>query len=69
MDRKYEDILERAGWTAAQAAVSVLVVEVSDLRMWWALPIATALSAAKTWIVSRESGKTESEGTPSQEAQ
>lgn len=52
-EQRIENIAERAAWTAAQAAVSVLVVEVSDLRMWWALPIATALSAAKTWIQGR----------------
>lgn len=64
MNKKYEDILERAGWTAAQAALALLATEASGLPAWWALPLATALSAAKTWVVNKlNSGKAQSEGT------
>lgn len=44
------DIAERAGWTLAQAAVAFGVTEAGGLQTWWALPLATALSAAKTFI-------------------
>lgn len=47
------DLGERAGWTAAQAALALLVTEASGLQAWWALPLATVLSAAKTWAVNR----------------
>ena len=47
------DLGERAGWTAAQAAVALLITEAGGLKTWWALPLATGLSAAKTWIQGR----------------
>jgi hypothetical protein len=47
------DITERAAWTAAQAALALLITEAAGLRTWWALPLATALSAAKTWVVNK----------------
>ncbi len=47
------DIAERAGWTAAQAALALLATEASGIQTWWALPLATALSAAKTWVVHK----------------
>lgn len=61
------DLGERAAWTAAQAALALLVTETSGLQTWWALPLATGLSAAKTWVMNRASGKT-TKGAPSQEA-
>lgn len=48
--QQWLDLLERAGWTLAQAAVAFGVTEASGLQTWWALPLATALSAAKTWL-------------------
>lgn len=45
------DIAERAGWTAAQAALALLATEASGIQTWWALPLATGLSALKTWVV------------------
>lgn len=53
MDR-YADIAARAGWTGAQAALSLLIVELADIKLWWAAPLALTLSAAKTWLVSRK---------------
>lgn len=54
MDKsKLADIAERAAWTAAQAALSLFVVELAGVATWWALPLATGLSAAKTWVVNR----------------
>lgn len=49
----YFDIAERAGWTGAQAALAVLVVELGDVNLWWAAPLALTLSAAKTWVMGR----------------
>ncbi len=51
MDKTHlADIAERACWTAAQAGLALLVTEAGGLKTWWALPLATALSAAKTWV-------------------
>jgi hypothetical protein len=47
------DLAERAGWTLAQAAVAFGITEASGLTAWWALPMATALSAAKTLVQSK----------------
>jgi hypothetical protein len=44
-----ENLAERAGWTLAQAAVAFGITEAAGLKTWWALPLATALSAAKTF--------------------
>jgi hypothetical protein len=45
-----ENLAERAGWTLAQAAVAFGITEAAGLRTWWALPLATALSVAKTFV-------------------
>lgn len=50
---KLIDLGERAGWTALQAALGVAITELSSIPIWWALPIATALSAVKTWAMGR----------------
>lgn len=62
------DLLERAGWTLAQAAVAFGITEASGLKTWWALPLATALSAAKTWIMHKLSGKVKNGTAPTTEA-
>jgi len=48
--KQIEDLAERAGWTLAQAAVAFGITEAAGLKTWWALPLATALSAAKTYV-------------------
>lgn len=54
-----KSLAARAGWTAAQAAVGVLLVWLTDLggastdipsQAWWAAGAATALSAVKSYI-------------------
>jgi hypothetical protein len=45
-----KDVAERAGWTLAQAAVAFGITEAASIKDWWALPIAAALSSAKTYI-------------------
>lgn len=51
----WRDLAERAGWTAAEAVVGVALTEAASLPVWWAAPIATGLSAVKTWIAGRVS--------------
>ena len=51
------DLAERAGWTAAQAALGLLITQASGIQTWWALPLATALSAGKTWVQHQLSRK------------
>ncbi|MFF9690216.1 hypothetical protein [Streptomyces sp. NPDC014623] len=47
------DILERAGWTGAQAALGAAVTELADIPLWWAAPVALTLAAAKGWVAGR----------------
>lgn len=44
------DLLERAAWTGAQAALGVAAVEVADLPVWWAAPVALAAATVKSWV-------------------
>lgn len=54
--RQVADLAERAGWTLAQAAVAFGITEAASIKEWWALPIATALSAAKTFVQHKLDG-------------
>lgn len=47
------DLAERAGWTGAEAALGLVIVEVGDLSVWWAAPAALAAASAKSWIAGR----------------
>ncbi|MGW3166991.1 hypothetical protein ACWC9Q_29855 [Streptomyces sp. NPDC001142] len=47
------DLFERAGWTGAQAALGLVVVELADAPVWWAAPAALVLSSAKGWVAGR----------------
>jgi hypothetical protein len=49
----YMDVAERAGWTGAEAALAVAIVDLADVSLWWAAPLALALAAAKSWVVAR----------------
>lgn len=62
------DLLERAGWTVAQALVGLGITEATDIKAWWAAPIAMALSSAKTWITHKLSGKARAGAAPTTEA-
>lgn len=53
MNAKYVDLLTRAAWTGAQAALGFGIVALADVPTWWAAPIALTLSAAKTWVMGR----------------
>ncbi|WP_151480614.1 hypothetical protein [Streptomyces albicerus] len=47
------DLAERAGWTGAEAALGLAVVEVADLPVWWAAPVALVAASAKSWVAGR----------------
>ncbi|MFD9777109.1 hypothetical protein ACFWZS_08845 [[Kitasatospora] papulosa] len=51
------DLGERAGWTGAQAALGLAVTELADIPVWWAAPVALALSSAKGWVAGRLVGR------------
>ncbi|MFJ2174315.1 hypothetical protein ACIOHE_15555 [Streptomyces sp. NPDC087851] len=47
------DVVERSGWTGAEAALGVLITELADVSIWWAAPAALALASAKSWVAGR----------------
>ncbi|MEV6473868.1 hypothetical protein [Streptomyces sp. NPDC051657] len=47
------DLAERSAWTGAQAALGLVVVELADVPVWWAAPVALALASAKSWVAGR----------------
>ncbi|MBT2379039.1 hypothetical protein J7E90_17195 [Streptomyces sp. ISL-111] len=53
MQKLLLDLGERAAWTGAQAALGLAVVELADVPVWWAAPVALALSSAKGWVAGR----------------
>lgn len=53
MSKYFKDWLERVAWTAAQAAVGVLIVETQDLDQWWVFPIAAGLAGLKGFIAKK----------------
>lgn len=48
-----KNVLERAGWTGAQALIALTVTYLGGVPAWWAAPIALLLSAVKTNVVDR----------------
>ena len=48
-----KNVVERAAWTGAQALISLAVVELGNISVWWAAPLALVLSAVKTNVVDR----------------
>lgn len=49
----YQNVATRAAWTGVQAVLALLIVEVGEVSLWWAAPLALTLSAAKTWVAER----------------
>lgn len=47
------DLGERAVWTGAQASLGLVAAELADIPVWWAVPVALALSSAKGWVAGR----------------
>lgn len=56
------DLLERAGWTGAQAAVAVVSVEELGLPEWAVIPVAIGLAAVKG-LIAKHVGNRESAST------
>lgn len=56
------NMIERAAWTGAQALVSLAIVELGNVSVWWAAPLALLLSAVKTNVVDRLAQKKEAVG-------
>lgn len=46
----WKDWAERVAWTALQAALGLVTVEMFDLPLWAAPPLATGLAAAKGFV-------------------
>ncbi|MEU6952061.1 hypothetical protein [Streptomyces sp. NPDC045714] len=53
MQKLLLDLAERSAWTGAQAALGLAVVELADVPVWWAAPVALALASAKSWVAGR----------------
>lgn len=49
----WRNLAERAAWTGVQAVASMAIVELADVQLWWAAPLALMLSAAKTLVADR----------------
>lgn len=47
------DVLERAGWTGAEAALAILITDLAGISVWWAAPAGLVLAAAKSWVAGR----------------
>lgn len=47
------DALERVGWTAVESAAGLLIVAVTPLTTWWALPIGLAVAAVKAFAAKQ----------------
>ncbi|MCR8946040.1 hypothetical protein NW249_28430 [Streptomyces sp. OUCMDZ-4982] len=57
MQRLLLDLAERSAWTGAQAALGLAVVELADVPVWWAAPVALVLASAKSWVAGRLVGR------------
>lgn len=53
MQKLLLDLAERSAWTGAQAALGLVVVELADVPVWWAAPVALVLASAKSWVARR----------------
>ncbi|WP_030585745.1 hypothetical protein [Streptomyces anulatus] len=53
MSKLLLDLAERSAWTGAQSALGLAVVELADVPVWWAAPVALALASAKSWVAGR----------------
>lgn len=53
LNKKWKDLASRAAWTALQAALGVLTVEVFNLPTELAPIVAVALSALKSYVATK----------------
>lgn len=52
---KWKNLVERAAWTLLQAGVGLEAVNLLELPLWLAVPVAGALSAVKTALATKYS--------------
>ncbi|MFE9381366.1 hypothetical protein [Streptomyces sp. NPDC006855] len=57
MQRLLLDLAERSAWTGAEAALGLAAVELAELPVWWAAPIALIAASAKSWVAGRLVGR------------
>ncbi|MFE3400799.1 hypothetical protein [Streptomyces anulatus] len=53
MQKLVLDLAERSMWTGAEAALGLVAVELADIPVWWAAPIALLAASAKSWMAGR----------------
>ncbi|MFH8668799.1 MULTISPECIES: hypothetical protein [Streptomyces] len=53
MQKLLLDLAERSAWTGAEAALGLAVVELADVPVWWAAPVALLAASAKSWVAGR----------------
>ncbi|MFD4000836.1 hypothetical protein [Streptomyces rubiginosohelvolus] len=53
MQKLVLDLAERSAWTGAEAALGLAAVELADISVWWAAPIALLAASAKSWVAGR----------------
>ena len=53
LQKKYRDLASRAAWTALQAGLGLITVEVLDIPVGWVVPVAWALSSVKSWVATK----------------
>lgn len=52
-----KDLVERSGFTGLEAGLAVAITQLGEVSVWWAAPLALALTAAKVWIQQRMKAK------------
>ncbi|MFF7012212.1 hypothetical protein ACFY9Y_22050 [Streptomyces fimicarius] len=57
MQKLLLDLAERSAWTGAQAALGLAAVELADIPVWWAAPVALLAASAKSWVAGRLIGR------------
>ncbi|MYW99966.1 MULTISPECIES: hypothetical protein [unclassified Streptomyces] len=57
MQKLVLDLAERSMWTGAEAALGLAAVELADIPVWWAAPIALLAASAKSWVAGRLVGR------------
>lgn len=53
MKKTHKDLFARAAWTGLQAALGLVTVATLSIPIAYAIPVAWALSAIKSYVASR----------------
>lgn len=65
MPKFAKDLLERVGWTAAQAGVGVITVEALNVPVEWAAVVAAVLAVVKGFIAKKVGNSDSASTVPS----